>query len=919
MNVVGVRDGVELPPVVGREVELAAIETLVSRVERGTAGLVLSGPAGIGKSRLWTEALRSARASDVRVLTTRPAETDAAVGFAGLRDLVGESAIEALDELPGPQRDALAVALLLEAPGPTPLDPHVVSASFANALRALAMRRPLLVAVDDVQWLDASSRASLAFALRRFDDGERVGLLATARTGAGADTRDIVDAVPRDLLERRELPLLSTAALHRIVLERFGVALARPTLLRLHAMSGGNPFFALELARDLGAGDDLSVPRELAELLQARLATLSPTAAQVVLTTALLARPSRELLTLVERDADDGIGEAVAADILEVSGERVRFTHPLLGSVHVDSMSMASRRAAHARIAAAVDDPEEKARHLAQATRGTSQRAARALDAAVATARSRGALAAAADLAAMSVSVTSVGDPDRHCRVVRAAELAFATGDAAVAERVLGDALSTEADDPRRAELLLLRGRFGHQGDHTVAAAWLREALTLTGTDERLRVKVLIELASNEYSRTGDGPGVVAAAGEAERLAEALGDRALLGWAVGAHAFFESSLTGELLAERFRRAVALEAATASDSDEWSSATDLGQVLLDAQELEEARAIFERLVRRGRAEQHSILAERLDDLAFVELHAGNLDLSAELEHEAIDLAAQMGRETTELYAQFRLGWIEGLRGNVEAARTACERSLRLAARTNGFTRGARLSLGYLESSFEHYEAAWRWLDPSNPATGDANPNRPVVPMAEIVEVLAGLGRTAEARQRLEPFAARASALSRRWAIARAVHCEGLILAAEGDLEAAATASAEAVRLAEGVGFPVPLGRALLALGAAQRRTQHKAQARATLQRAVAAFESAGARIWCDRAQRELARIGGRSTPAGGELSATESAIAHLVAAGSSNKEVATALHLSAKTVEWNLSKIYRKLGVRSRTDLARLDL
>jgi DNA-binding CsgD family transcriptional regulator len=891
----------------------------VWRLERGTAGLVLSGPAGIGKSRLWTEALRSARAADVRVLTTRPAETDAAVGFAGLRDLIGESAIEALDELPRPQRDALAVALLLETPGLTPLDPHVVSASFANSLRVLAMRQPLLVAVDDVQWLDASSRAALAFALRRFDDGERVGLLATKRTGAGADTRDIDDAVPRDLLERRELPSLSTAALHRLVLQRFGVALSRPMLLRLHAMSGGNPLFALEVARDLGAGDDLSVPRELADLLRTRLATLSPAGAQVVLTAALLARPSRELLTLVERDADAAINEAVAADVLEVSGDSVRFTHPLLGSVHVDSMSMASRRAAHGRIAAAVEDPEERARHLALAAVGPDQRAALALDAAVAAANTRGALPAAADLAAMAVAMTLGGDPDRHRRVVRAVELAFAAGDLGGAESLLTEALSTETDARRRAELLLHRGRIGHEGDHSAAGASLREALILAGADVPLRIQVLLEHASNEYGRVGDSADVVATAAEAERLAEELGDQALLGRAIGAHAFFESSLTGELLVDRFRRAVALEEATASVSDEWISAADLGQVFLDAQELEEARVIFQRLVRRSRAAQHAVLAEWLDLLAFVELHAGNLDLAAELEREAVELAVQTGRENTELAAQFRLGWIEGLRGNVEAARAACERSLRLAARTRGFTRGARLSLGYLESSLAHYDAAWHWLDPSNPATGDANPNRPVVPMAEIVEVLAGLGRTAEARQRLELFAARASALSRRWAIARAAHCEGLVLAAEGDLDAAASASTEAVRLADGIGFPVPLGRALLALGAAQRRTNHKAQSRATLQRAVAAFESAGARIWCDRAQRELGRIGGRSTPAGGGLSTTESAIAQLVAAGSSNKEVAAALHLSAKTVEWNLSKIYRKLGVRSRTDLARLDL
>jgi DNA-binding CsgD family transcriptional regulator len=756
------------------------------------------------------------------------------------------------------------------------------------------------------------------YALRRFDDGERIGLLATVRTGTGVDTSNVVDALPRDVLERRELPALTTAALHRLVLERYGVALTRPTLLRLHALSGGNPFFALEVARDLGAGDALAVPRELADLLRARLATLSPTAAQTVLTAALLGRPSRELLALVEPTADEAIGEAVAADVLELSGADVRFTHPLLGSVHVDSTSMATRRAAHARIAEVVDDPEERARHLALAAPGPDRRAAQALDAAVETARSRGALPAAADLASMAVAMTPGGDPDRHRRVVLAAELAFAAGDLGGAESLLGDALSGETDGHRRAELLLHRGRVGYEGDHTAARASLREALALAGPDLRLRVMVLLELAANEYERSGDSDGVVAIAAEAERLAEELGDRAVLASAIGGHAFFESSLTGEPLVDRFRRAVALEE-EAGDAGGWSVAADFAKVLLDAQELELARPMYRRLVARRRADEHTVLAEHLDELAFVELHAGNLDLAAELGREAVEVAAQAGRENTESIAQFRLGWIEGLRGNIEAARAACERSLRLAARTSGFTRGARLSLGYLESSLEHYDAAWRWLDPSDPATGDANPNRPVVPMAEIVEVLAGLGRTDEARQRLQPFADRAAALRRRWAIARAAHCEGLILAAEGDLEAAAATSTEAVGLAEDVGFPVPLGRALLALGVAQRRTYQKAQARATLQRAVAAFESAGARIWSDRARRELGRIGGRSTPAGGELSATEAAIAQLVAAGSSNKEVATALHLSTKTVEWNLSKIYRKVGVRSRTELARLDL
>ena len=186
---------------------------------------------------------------------------------------------------------------------------------------------------------------------------------------------------------------------------------------------------------------------------------------------------------------------------------------------------------------------------------------------------------------------------------------------------------------------------------------------------------------------------------------------------------------------------------------------------------------------------------------------------------------------------------------------------------------------------------------------------------MVEVLAALGRTVEARTWLQQFTAVAAALGHDWAIARAAHCRGLILAAEGDLEAAGLATAEAVELAEANGFALPLGRALLALGTVQRRRQQKAVARVTLERAVATFAEAGAMIWCGRAQRELARIGGRRSPAGDRLSATESRIVELVATGCSNKQVAATLHVSPKTVEWNLSKIYRKLEVRSRTELA----
>ena len=269
----------------------------------------------------------------------------------------------------------------------------------------------------------------------------------------------------------------------------------------------------------------------------------------------------------------------------------------------------------------------------------------------------------------------------------------------------------------------------------------------------------------------------------------------------------------------------------------------------------------------------------------------------------------------MWALFRLGWIEALRGNVDEAREACARSIRLAELSTGFVRGARLTLGYLESALGNYEDAWPYLDPANPLTGTMTPGRPVLHVPEAVEVLVALGRTDEARELLEPFSERAEALGRVWAIALTAHCRSLILAAEDDLAGAEQEALRAVELTEANGWPLQLGRALLALGSIQRRQGRKAAARATLERAIDVLDGMGARIWEERARKELRRIGGRSSPAGDELSETEARIAALVSEGQTNSEVAQTLHLSRKTVEWNLSKIYRKLGVRSRTELA----
>ena len=715
----------------------------------------------------------------------------------------------------------------------------------------------LVVAVDDAQWMDEPSRTALTFALRRMDDVECVGLLATTRKeGEAVDA--LAGALPRDAVERVNVGPLSVAALHRTIVDRFDVALRRPTLMQLHEMSGGNPLFALEIVRGLGDDAELAVPRDLTALLRARLAVLSPRAAEVTMTAAALGRPTRTLLERIEGDVDDELDEAASAEILEVDGDVVRFTHPLLASVHYAAASLGRRRSVHARIAEAVGDVEERARHLARAVCGPDEDVAAVLDQAVDVARRRGALDAAAELAADAVTMTSPRYAARHRRVVTAVDLAYSSGDSDGAARLVATALSADPAPRERAELLLALARVEHDRDSRSARTALRTALDLVAADAPLTAELLAQLAAVEYDLRHPVESLRLAQ-EAELIAEQAGDGSLLALTVGAVAFFKSDVTGEIDVARYERAIALEEAAERSAGEWSAAADYGQQLLDEWELAPARSIFERLIARARADGRGALADYLDKLAFVELCAGRLVDASLLAHEAVELASQIGRTTVEVCALFRLGWIEGLRGNVAAAHEACARSLRLAEGTNGFTRGARLSLGYLASSLEHYDAAWAYLDPSDPATGLLPPERPVVHVPEMVEVLAALGRSDEARATLVPFADRAAALHRRWALARGAHCNGLVLAAEGDLVAAEPALQDAVDQSVANGWPIPLGRALLALGSVQRRRRHKADARHTLEHAVVLLDDAGAVIWCERARRELEGSAGATPP------------------------------------------------------------
>jgi len=909
---------------VGRQGELAGIDEFLAGVREGPRALFVEGEAGIGKSSLWKAGLERADASGVRVLSTRPGGAEVKLAFAGLSDLLDGPISSLLPQLPPPQRTALEIALLLDERDGGHADDRAAAAGFLSCLRKLAAEAPLLVAVDDMQWLDAASARVLAFACRRLET-EPVGLLATVRVAEGeAEPVELDTAFGSDRAEHLPVGPLTVAAIYELVRSHLGIALSRPALLRIHEASGGNPFFALELARALeragggtGPGDPLAVPASLRQLVRRRLALLPNAAAETLRLAAGLSRPTLTAVALAvdsNERAERDLGFAVEAGLVELRGDDIHFTHPLLASIHFDSASSRTQRAVHRRLAEVAIDPEERARHLARGAEGPDGVIAAVLEAAAERAQRRGAIAAGAELAEQALELTPqhAGD-DVHRRLLVAAERRYAAGDTARAVELLEAALADGRRGHERAELLWSLGKITFEGQDTrVGLAHWHAALEELDGDDLLRARILESLVFAAFKSEGSAA-ARSYANEAAALAERLGDLRTLAGALSQIASLELGRGAAYELDLFERAVALEDELGGLELDYGPTAQFATALMEAGEYDRARPLLERLCERGRGSGDAAVHQPLVNLAFLESEVGNWERAEELAREAYDVAIQTGREAAEPKGMFTLAWIDAARGRVDAARTRGKRALVLTDGRGWSSGGPRAALGFLELSLENYEAAYEVLMPA--VERYRSLGVPVIEQTfDAAEALAALGRVDEARELLGRCDEAPALLRFPITIAVVARVRGLIAAAEGDLAAAEDSLAEAVRVGGECTRPLDLGRSLLALGTVQRRLRKKQAARLTLERGLEIFSGLGAMIWAERARRELARIGGRSSPRG-ELSGTESDIVELVVLGRSNKEVAEALHLSTKTVEWNLSRIYTRLGVHSRTQLA----
>ncbi|MDP9343982.1 MAG: AAA family ATPase, partial [Actinomycetota bacterium] len=450
--------------VFGREAELSVVEAFLDDARGGPVALLLDGESGVGKTTLWREGVQAARDRSYRVLSCQPAESEAKLSFAALGDLIGGALDETEVALPGPQARALDVALLRAEPEGAPPDSRAVSLAVLEVIRSLAATGPVVLAVDDVQWLDAPTARVLEFALRRLE-AEPVGLLATQRTGEGAGVPFGLDRfLPEHRFRRLTVGPLTVDALGQLLRARLGQGFLRPTLVRLHEMSEGNPFFAIEIARASIRGDKpatgqlLPVPQSLRELVRRRLDALPADAREALLAAAALSSPTVEAVRAAvggDDAVEEGLARAVEAGVIEVDRGQIRFSHSLFGSVIFSEASSEQRRALHRRLAAVSTDPEEGARHLALAAEGPDEDVAAALDEAARRARSRGAPDAAAELAEMALRLTPPeGVDEARRRSMDAAAHHLAAGNTPRARMLLEAAVEATPPGPERARAL---------------------------------------------------------------------------------------------------------------------------------------------------------------------------------------------------------------------------------------------------------------------------------------------------------------------------------------------------------------------------------------------------------------------------------------------------------------------------------
>ncbi|MFG3658529.1 AAA family ATPase [Streptomyces sp. NPDC047706] len=904
-----------------------------ARAQLGRGGSVLlHGPAGIGKSTV-LRALAATNAEAARtVLRCSATESESHLPFLALADLLGLVLDEVSGKLPAAQATALESALTGRGESTLQRDGLALRLAVLSALRALAAEGPVLVVADDVQWLDPASSELLGFAARRLGDSP-VTMLCAVRTEGQEYDRHLRTSPPDTLAVR--LGPLSRAQVSALLDHRGYSGLPRSTVRDIHRTSGGNPLFALELGRALAEnptpprpGEPLPVPTSLRALVLSRLEMLSADARHTLLVASAGARPTLSLLHAAGREnAEAETARAAELGLLatEPEGPAVRFAHPLVSAALYAEAPAHQRRAAHAALSTAASDPIERARHLALSTTGTDPEVAARLAGAAMLARDRGAPSVAASLgllAARHAPADSVPGPDE--RRLQAAEDAITAGEVDLARDIAREVLTrvTSAAERVRAWMVVIEAAGQALGE---VDAVFPQALADAGDDPRLLALVHYQLAWRALVVEGDFAEGREEAAHAADLAARAGDRRTELLALAFQAQAETLMGHPDAPATIKRALKEPQDAQVACHHNGAGSTRFRWLLMSDQLPQARttvtALLREVRRRGMVESE---VHFLRLLAETELRSGHCGRALDLARESLRLARDSGMG--EVASAMLTSLAEASGGSADQALALAQEAVQHAEEDGDqiYVSRALAALGYVQlvagdapgtvRSLRRVRELEHGLGVTDPARGRWH--------GDLAEALVRIGELTEAQDVIDVTREQALRLGRESVLAVLDRAEALVRAARGEHEAAIGQLTSVQDRLSKLGYGLEEARAafelaLLRAGRGPGPTAYDEAARL--------FRRCRALPWLRQVDAAVAagaspdrRPAPAPAPAALEgLASMERQVAALVMEGATNREIAGRLFISVKTVEATLTRVYRKLGIRSRVDIVRL--
>ncbi|MGW3498504.1 helix-turn-helix transcriptional regulator [Streptomyces sp. NPDC001020] len=902
----------------GRGEELAAVDALVDALPRRGDALLIHGAPGVGKSALLDHAAARARACGFTVLRASGVQAESDLPFAGLHQLT-HTVTDRIPRLPTPQAQALLGVFGMTEPSPGAPGPQVFMLFLAvlGLLGEAAAEAPVLLVVDDAQWLDTPTLDVLAFVARRVG-AEPVGLLVAVR-----EDRTVWRGAP-DLRELHLKPLEPNAADALLTARSPGLA---PGTRRLVAqMSAGNPLALTELPMTLGAD---GAPRESA------LSPGLPLTAR--LERAFSSRPAdlpsdTHLALLVAAIADDGaltevlaaasaltgaevsarsLEPAIAAGLMRVDGFRIDFTHPLVPSAILCSASLADRLAAHGALARTLQgQPDRQAWHRAAADGRPDEAVARQLDQAALSAKERGATAVALTALERATALSELPS-EGVARLLGAAELRFELGQADRASALVQQAESLGPDPLERARIVLLRDWLESESDTSTSRIHLLIATAEQAAeagDPELALRLLRAAARRCWWADPERELRERVVTAAERLPVPELHPDLVCTLAGA-APVEASAT---VIDRLRR---LEREGGYDVVTAATLANAA-IMLNAYDHVTGfvRHAADGLRRQGR---RALLAQSLVFLALATVHTVDWETGLPAAAEAARLAEENVQPRWMTGARVAKAQFAALRGDLDTALVTIGE-----AEGQGLTVVDPSKLAYIQITrgliglaaghlAEAFSCVWRVFDPADPAY---HPFMQTMAITELAEAATGDDQRAMARNALRQLATSAGASEVQMIRVNLGFARALL----ADDEHAEEHFRSAFNL-DMSRTPFVRARLMLAYGTWLRRRRRVMEARTPLRIARESFAAMGVEPWRERAAQELRSAGEGSRSQGRPdrdlLTPQEVQIAQLAAQGLSNKEIGRQLHLSPRTIGTHLYRIFPKLGITSRSQLS----